>query len=105
MTGVARADFFVSRVRRPSAAVTHGCFDDAGNLANDFLHAPKTAARKDRRLMDRRLDQTRLDERFKILAISGLVHFFNGNKSQRRGIDAITQTHRSLPVVEDMAKM
>src|SRR5436190_19413841 len=49
MASSAGADIFVSRVRGNAARVTNRSFDDTGNLAEDFLHAPKATAGQDSR--------------------------------------------------------
>src|SRR5213592_2508483 len=79
MASASGADILVSWIRGRAARVTNRRFADTGDLANDFLHAPKAAAGQDGRFVQRSLDQTRFHERFEIPAISGLVHFFQGN--------------------------
>ena len=82
MASASGADILVSWIRGRAARVTNRRFDDTGDLANDFLDAPKSTAGEDGRFVQRSFDQTRFHERFEIPAISGLVHFFQGNEFQ-----------------------
>src|SRR6266566_677933 len=106
MAGTSRAYFFVSWIGGRAARIADRSFDHARDLANDFFHTPKAATGEDSRLMHRSLDQTRLHERFEILAIAGLVHFFQWDEFERRRVDAIAQaTFIGRSVIEYVAKM
>src|SRR6266446_5505475 len=106
MARASRAYFFVSGVGSGAARIADRGFDNPGDLANDFFHTPEAATGKDGRLVHRSLGQTRLYERFEILAIAGLVHFFQWDEFERRRVDAIAQaTFIGGAVIEYVAEM
>src|SRR4051812_24453495 len=98
--------FLVSRIGGSATGVADCRFYYAGNFANDFFHTPKAATGEDGCFVHRSLDQTRFHERFEILAVAGLVHFFERDEFERRGVDAITQaTFINGAVIEYVAEM
>src|SRR4051812_4344551 len=106
MAGCASVYVFVGWIRGFAAAVTHGSFDDAGDFADDFLHAPETTAGEDGCFMCDGFGEAGLNERVEILAIASLVQFFDGNELQGSGIDAATHaTLIARAIVENMAEM
>src|SRR6185295_18305280 len=50
VTGHPGANEVVVWIRDCAARVTHGCLQHAGNLAQDFLHAPEATTSQDGRL-------------------------------------------------------
>src|ERR1051326_9183622 len=106
MSGASGAYFLVSWIGGRAAGIADCGFDDAGDFANDFFHAPEAAAGEDGRLVYGSLDQACLYERLEILAIAGLVHFFQRDEFERRRVDAIAQaTLIGGAVIEYVAEM
>src|ERR1051326_302914 len=106
MAGAPGAYLFVGGVGSRAPRITDRSFDYAGDLADDFFHTPKAATGKDGRFVHGSLDQTSFHKRFEILAIAGLVHFFQWDEFERRRVDAIAQaTFIGGAVIEYVAEM
>src|SRR5205085_2743360 len=106
VAGATCADVLITWIRGDAAGITNRGLDNARNFANNLFHTPKAAPSENRGLMDWRLDQACLCERLQVLAITGLIHFFDGYELKRSRIDTVAQTtFISRSVIKHVAEM